>query len=110
MSWFYDDADFDSGPIREIERIYCFRFDSFSESNWETLGLIYDKLPSQQIPSSVPYWFGTEATGNYLWASVEPHGLQIAGTLREEDWLAWEAVFNAQVQASSLPRYEIEMQ
>ena len=110
MAWFYDDADFDSGSIREIERIYCFRFDSFSESDWSTLNTIYDKLPSPQASKTVPYWFGKEEIGNYLWASVEPPGLQVAGTLREADWLAWEAIFNEQVENSTLPRYDIDRQ
>lgn len=28
------------------------------------------------------------------WASVEPSGLQIAGTLRSGDWNEWEGKFN----------------
>ena len=107
MPWFYDDADFDSGSIREIERIYCFLFDSFSESDWNILGAIYSKLPNPQPSNMVPYWFGTEETGNYLWASVEPPGLQVAGKLRAADWLTWESSFYEQVQNSSLPQYEV---
>jgi hypothetical protein len=110
MAWFYDDADFNSGSIREIERIYCFLFDSFSESDWEILNAICNKLPNPQPSKSVPYWFGTEETGNYLWASVEPPGWQVAGTLREGDWLAWETTFHEQIQRSPLPRHEIKMQ
>jgi hypothetical protein len=107
MPWFYDNADFDSGPTREIERIYCFLFDSFSESDWNRLSAIYGKLPSPQFSKMVPYWFGTEETGNYLWASVEPPGLQVAGKLQEADWLAWETAFNKLIRNSSLPRYEV---
>ena len=107
MAWFYDNADFDAGPIREIERIYCLLFDSFSESDWAMLGAIYQQLPRPQPSDSVPHWFGFEASGNYLWASVEPPGLQVAGRLPAADWLAWEAAFHQQLQASSLPRYEV---
>jgi len=107
MPWFYDDADFDNSSIRKVERIYCFLFDSFSESDWNTLDAIYDTLPQPQPSNTVPYWFGTEETGNYLWASVEPPGLQVAGTVQAADWLAWETSFYEQVQNSSLPRYEV---
>jgi len=110
MAWFYDNTDFDSGSVCEIDRIYCLLFDSFSESDWKVLSAICDKLPSPQPSKTVPYWFGKEETGNYLWASVEPPGWQVAGTLHGVDWLAWETSFHEQIQRTSLPRYEIEMQ
>ncbi|RYE89320.1 MAG: hypothetical protein EOO37_05240 [Cytophagaceae bacterium] len=91
--------------------MYCFLFDSFSESDWNTLSKIYNQLPNFQPISykTVPYWFGTEEKGNYLWASVELSGLQVAGKLRAVDWLAWETAFNELIQNSSLPRYKIEL-
>ena len=41
-------------------------------------------------------WSGVEGEANsYLWASVEPFGLQISGKLKENDWIQWERIKEA---------------
>ncbi|WP_254509638.1 hypothetical protein [Anatilimnocola floriformis] len=90
--------------IIEVERIYCLDWDSFSEPYWQELTRIYDNLPGTvRFPEpEIPWWFGQdEDTPPFLWASVEPPGLQVYGVLPLVDWLAWDNRF--QSLAAKLP-------
>ena len=47
-------------------------------------------------------WFGDdEDVPPFLWASVEPTGLQVHGVLPEADWCAWDERFRT--EAAGLP-------
>ncbi|MDE7269195.1 MAG: hypothetical protein K2N81_01845 [Acetatifactor sp.] len=54
---------------------------------------IWDKIG--QVYKSMPYWYGYDNCPTWrgenidLWASVEPSGLQIAGTMPEDIWNEW---------------------
>lgn len=105
---FYDNLeptppDEDIPGVVEVERIYCFDWDRFRENDWQELSRIYETLPgSVRNPKSGPAWFGDdEEHPPFLWASVEPPGLQVYGVLPESDWLAWDERFRA--AASGLP-------
>jgi len=56
---------------------------------WDRIGKVY---------SEMPYWHGNEQGAQWigenidLWASCEPSGLQIAGTMPENIWIAWYAL------------------
>lgn len=42
----------------------------------------------------VPWWFGDdEDVPPFLWASVEPTGLQVCGILPEAEWWTWDERF-----------------
>ncbi|MDE7223220.1 MAG: hypothetical protein K2O34_05510 [Acetatifactor sp.] len=53
---------------------------------WEKISDVY---------RTMPYWAGTEQGPEWkgedidLWASVEPGGIQIAGTMPDEIWEIW---------------------
>ena len=53
---------------------------------WDAIGKVY---------RSMPYWAGNEEEAKWvgknidLWASVEPSGIQIAGTMPDEIWDGW---------------------
>lgn len=104
---FYDNSEIKDEPTINIDRVYCLDFDKFTNDSWDRLAEIYSLLPSQIIMNHIgqPCWFGEEGkTDFFLWASVEPSGLQIAGTLRSGDWNEWEGKFNKYIAV--LPFFE----
>lgn len=105
---FYDTCDDDgqSGVV-EINRVYCFDFRRFTDTEWEELDKVYRVLSSFVGYDPVPRWFSAqEHAAPYLWASVEPPGLQVAGALYVADWHTWDQQFRAGVD--HLPSYAFE--
>ncbi|MBN1912523.1 MAG: hypothetical protein JW818_22570 [Pirellulales bacterium] len=94
----------------DIERIYCFDWDAFSDANWERLRSIYATLPGYQgsDDGAFPRWFSDvdDPSNGYLWAGVEPPGLQVAGTLPHHLWNDWDERFRCAIAA--LPFRQIE--
>lgn len=49
----------------------------------------------REVYESMPYWSGNDREVKWLgeninlWASVEPSGIQIAGTMPDEIWNSW---------------------
>lgn len=59
------------------------------------IGDIYNLL-LHKIDIDFRKWYGVEGEADsYLWASVEPFGLQISGKLKENDWIQWERIKEA---------------
>lgn len=56
---------------------------------WEKIGKVYASMPYWNGNKSLPQWTGKDVD---LWASVEPSGIQIAGTMPEEIWTEWYCV------------------
>ena len=68
---------------------------------WEKIGKVYQ---------SMPYWAGADrpkwiGEGIDLWASVEPGGLQIAGSMPGEIWEKWYQELKEKLSAAL--EYEI---
>ena len=106
MFYYYDNLpptpiDEEGGHFVEVERIYCI--------NWElthplTLDAVYPKLPGQYRLNSGPMWFGSdEDHPPFLWASVEPPGVQVYGVLKQEDWDLWHDAFLTALKAGDFP-------
>ena len=104
------DADPDDPGWLDIERVYCLDWDAFRDADWDRLRNIYSQLPGYRTNTrdSFPRWFSDtdDPTQGYLWASVEPPGLQVAGTLRRTDWDVWHERFSSQIE--DLPRRGIQ--
>ncbi len=84
----------------EVERVYAFSWKDFIELDWQSLGRIFEGLPDALPSTDIARWFGfDEAEPPFLWASVEPSGLQVYGILREEDWLGWDQQFRSRTDA-----------
>ena len=82
----------------EVERIYCLDGDRFDGDQWRALERIYEDLPGTFRISDGPMWFGDdEDLPPFLWASVEPPGLQVYGILPEADWWAWDERFRSAI-------------
>lgn len=107
ITWYDNalDADSDAPEWFDIDRIYCFDWDAFSDADWQCLADVYSQLPEVRPPSpeSCPRWYsGKDDPGNgYLTASVEPPGLQVFGVLREPELSEWHNEFIKRI--SGLP-------
>lgn len=53
---------------------------------WKKIGEVYESMPYWNGNENGPSWVGEEID---LWASVEPSGIQIAGTMPEQVWEEW---------------------
>ena len=97
MPWFYDNQcnEPDEARFVEVERVYCFDFDTFQEPDWLFLGEVCDRLPDKQPDTEeCPFWFGSnESIPPFLWASVEPPGLHVYGILTLDQWQRWDEEF-----------------
>lgn len=104
------DADPDAPEWYDIDRIYCFDWDAFSDSHWSQLALVYSQLPQpcQPGPNSCPRWFSDRdySDNGYLTASVEPPGLQVFGTLRKSDLEQWHTEFMSRI--TGLPSRKLD--
>jgi hypothetical protein len=86
----------------EVERVYGLDWERFVERHWQDLARIYERLPGEVRFRVVPWWFGDdEDLPPFLWASVEPTGLQVRGILPEADWISWDERFRT--EAAGLP-------
>jgi hypothetical protein len=95
------DADPDDPDWYDIERVYCFDWDAFTDADWQTLQAIFRALPESRgdDPASCPRWFSRvdDANNGYLTGSVEPPGMHVFGTLRFGDWQRWDREFQARI-------------
>lgn len=55
---------------------------------WDKIGEVYASMPYWNGGEEGPRWTGPDID---LWASVEPGGVQIAGTMPDEIWEEWYA-------------------
>lgn len=69
---------------------------------WDKIGEIYRSLPYWSERTEGPSWIGPDID---LWASVEPSGIQIAGTMPEEIWEDWYS--NLKEKLTAALGYEI---
>lgn len=53
---------------------------------WDKIGKVYRSMPYWDGSADYPRWTGPDID---LWASVEPGGIQIAGTMPDELWENW---------------------
>jgi hypothetical protein len=91
-----------------VDRVYCLDFNLFDSKCWSNLSQVYRLLPNQIIIDNIEQaiWFGEESScEHYLYASVEPSGLQVTGFLNNSDWNMWEQIFNAHL--TEFPLFEM---
>lgn len=110
--WYYDNGDEPpddaaDDPQLDVDRVYCLDLDAFGEADWATLSAIYAGLPGWLGDGyEIPRWFSADESSHHLWASVEPSGLLVAGTLPASLWRDWDAAFRA--AAVALPHRDID--
>lgn len=98
------EADSNNSDWLDIECIYYFNWERFTDADWATLNTIYTQLPGYQSITEdsedlLPRWFSRidNPEQGFLWASVEPPGLQVVGTLLKDTWQAWDKQFRAEI-------------
>jgi hypothetical protein len=89
----------------DVERIYCFDWDSFDRPLMERLRSIFSALPGSRNHDrdDCHWWFSDreDIEHGYLTGGVEPPGLQVFGTLPVASWEEWDREF--QSRALGLP-------
>lgn len=55
---------------------------------WDKIGEVYKSMSYWMGYDPCPHWIGPNID---LWASVEPSGIQIAGTMPNDIWESWYA-------------------
>jgi hypothetical protein len=92
----------EDAPLQSIDRTYAIDVWGLTAAQRTALEAVYRSLPGfagYPLPSQCPVWFGPVPEDEnipsipYLWASVEPSGLQVAGYLSAAVWEVWEAQF-----------------
>lgn len=59
---------------------------SVPDDIWEKIGEVYASMPYWSGNENGPHWVGNDID---IWASVEPGGIQIAGTMPDDIWKEW---------------------
>lgn len=84
----------------DIERVYTFDWDAFTAHDWKKLTEVMNSLPGfVETEESCARWFSRmdDPENGYLWGSVEPPGLQVAGTLKINIWNEWDSIFRQSI-------------
>ena len=104
MAKFCIKSDFQNPDWLDIECIYPFNWEKFTDADWATLNTIYTQLLgyksiTEDSEDLLPRWFSRidNPEQGFLWASVEPPGLQVVGTLPKDTWQAWDKQFRAEI-------------
>lgn len=87
----------------EFDRVYMLDAYKFTEADCVCLEAIYRQLPGYLAEADYPYWFGQDEDGIYLWASLEPSGLQFCGRISSADFSKWETLLHALLVQAGFP-------
>ena len=93
----------------DIERVYTFDWDAFKDADWKRLTAVLHSLPGfVETDESFARWFSPidDPANGYLCGSVEPPGLQVAGTLNIATWKQWDTAFRESI--TSFPFRDLE--
>lgn len=80
----------------EMEITLNIRYD-IPESEWTIIGDIYKNMDGWLGSDGLPRWYGTEDNAKYIYASVEPGGIQFVGNMDPAYWTAWMTVLCAKL-------------
>lgn len=75
------------------------RYD-ISESEWKTVFDVYRNMDGWLESDDLARWYGTEDDAKYIWASVEPGGIQLVGKIDGYLWEAWITVLCARLSVA----------
>ncbi|MFD2564151.1 hypothetical protein [Aquimarina rubra] len=67
---------------------------------WDKVAQVYAQMPGWLGfgkeglgQKGIPYWFSFNEDEKYIFASIEPGGLQFEANMDEDEWLAWKTYF-----------------
>lgn len=67
------------------------------ENEWKLIFNVYRGMDGWLESEDLARWYGTEDDAKYIWASVEPGGIQFAGKIDGDLWTAWIATLCARL-------------
>jgi len=62
------------------------------EREWQIVSEIYRNMDGWLGSEDLPRWYGLEDDEKYIWASVEPGGIQFRGKMEAALWASWLTV------------------
>lgn len=69
---------------------------------WDKINAVYKSMPYWEGKDPYPHWIGPDIE---IWASVEPSGIQITGSMLDDIWESWYSLLKEQL--SNALGYEI---
>lgn len=85
--------------LADLDRVYPFAWDQFTEADWHRLDAVYKRMPGWLGYDPAPWWFGKDARKSpHLTASVELPGLQVTGVVPSATFTSWHDAFMAAIQ------------
>ena len=67
------------------------------ESEWTIVSEVYRSMNGWLGAGDLPRWYGTEDDEQYIWASLEPSGIQFVGKVDAALWTSWLTVLCARL-------------
>lgn len=71
-----------------------------NEQQWSLVNQIFEGMDGWigfSKTDNTPQWYGDQNSEKYIWASVEPSGLLIEGSLDEALWTGWVSTICARL-------------
>ncbi len=59
------------------------------QADWEKVGQVYESMPGWRATGHDQSWFGAEGEPVWIWASVEPSGIQFESEMDVDAWETW---------------------
>jgi hypothetical protein len=77
-----------SERMKNHELTLNIRYD-IPESDWELISNVYKGMDGWLASDDLARWYGTEDDAKFIYASVEPGGIQFVGKIDGALWTAW---------------------
>ena len=58
-------------------------------ADWDRVMRVYESMPGWRATGHDQSWFGAEGEPIWVWASVEPSGIQFEAEMDEASWSKW---------------------
>ena len=68
-----------------------------SEEEWAKIAAVYASMDGWLAGAKSPAWYGQEGDARFIWASVEPGGIQLGGEVDASLWTGWLTVLCARL-------------
>lgn len=68
-----------------------------TEQEWSKVMTVYKSMDGWLDDKDGPAWYGRTGEARYIWASVEPSGIQFCGEVETPVWIGWLTVLCARM-------------
>jgi len=70
---------------------------NLTKQDWDKVTAVYESMDGWLDSTNGPAWYGREGDARFIWASVEPSGIQLAGVVETPLWIGWLTVLCARM-------------